>query len=266
MLVSISLFFLSITIRGSIEFTTDKVWLDVSCVAQIWFEYFGDILLYMALFSKTWRIEILSQFRRQTVLYKDVMLPFATMMLSATAALIAWTIRDPPIFGIVAFEDNNNSKTMKMCYRNPFYNNISISFMIVSGVIALWMAWKTKNVREDLSDSNHVTHTIISHLMIGLIAVLLLHISHLLKSFTLWTTTMVGAVFLIAMAPLSFVVLPKVYHARVEAKTGKLPNGLDIIGRGAVRVTGLTDSEMKLGVDTNISNVELMMDPCTSLS
>ena len=205
--------------------------LNASCVAQIWFEYIGDILLYMALFSKLWRIEKLSQFRRQTVLYKDVLLPFATVMLASTAILVAWTIQDPPVYGIVAFDDsyaNNNNdnpqsskKTMKMCYRNPIYNNIMIAFMVLSGIVALWMAWKTKHVREDLSDSHRVTHTIICHLIVDLMAaVVLVPAAKVVESFTLLTTTLVVGGFLTAMAPLVFVIFPKLYCAYVEETTG----------------------------------------------
>ncbi|KAL3916374.1 MAG: hypothetical protein SGILL_005211 [Bacillariaceae sp.] len=195
-----------------------------------------------------------------TVLYKDVLLPFVAMMFAATAILVAWTIHDPPQYATVAFvddpsvyqEDAEANQTMKMCYRNPVYNNILISLMIVSGMIALWMAWKTKNVREDLSDSSRVIHTIVCHLIIDLLLVaLFIPVANHLESFSLLTAAVLITGFLTAMVPLGFVILPKIYYARVEYTTGELPEGIKTIGGGAVRVTGLTEEELKPEVGIN---------------
>jgi hypothetical protein len=70
--------------------------LDVSCMLDIYLLSAGFSTTFAALFSKTWRINIVHanarKFRRVTILARDVLLPSAILMVLNMTILITWTI------------------------------------------------------------------------------------------------------------------------------------------------------------------------------
>ena len=72
---------------------------NIACMATPWFVAIGFSIIFAALFSKIWRLNILmksaTRFRRIQVKVTDVMLPFALLMILNVAFLLTWTIVDP---------------------------------------------------------------------------------------------------------------------------------------------------------------------------
>ena len=72
---------------------------DVSCMAIPWFVAIGFSIIFAALFSKIWRLNILmksaTRFRRIQVKVTDVMAPFVVLMVLNVAFLLTWTLVDP---------------------------------------------------------------------------------------------------------------------------------------------------------------------------
>lgn len=82
---------------------------NIACASIPWLLSIGFSLIFSALFSKLWRINIVfaaaSTYRRVVVTEKDVILPFAVLMSLNIAILLAWTIVDPMVYKRVLTED-----------------------------------------------------------------------------------------------------------------------------------------------------------------
>jgi hypothetical protein len=73
--------------------------LDVACMLDIYLFSLGFSTTFAALFSKTWRINIVHanarKFRRVTIRARDVLLPFAVLTVLNMVILVTWTIVAP---------------------------------------------------------------------------------------------------------------------------------------------------------------------------
>jgi hypothetical protein len=73
--------------------------LDVSCMLDMYLFSVGFSTTFAALFSKTWRINIVlanaKKFRRVTIRPRDVLLPFTFLTVSNIVILVTWTIVAP---------------------------------------------------------------------------------------------------------------------------------------------------------------------------
>lgn len=89
----------SIYVMGVDDGIASQKGCDVACMATPWFVAIGFSIIFAALFSKIWRLNILmksaSRFRRIRVKVTDVMLPFAVLMVLNVAFLLTWTLVEP---------------------------------------------------------------------------------------------------------------------------------------------------------------------------
>jgi gamma-aminobutyric acid type B receptor len=73
--------------------------LDIACMATPWLISAGFVTIFSALFSKTWRLNILFRkghiMRRVQVPPSDVILPFCILLTINFSVLISWTITSP---------------------------------------------------------------------------------------------------------------------------------------------------------------------------
>jgi hypothetical protein len=73
--------------------------LDIACMLDIYLFSIGFSMTFAALFSKTWRINIVHasarKCRRVTIRATDVLLPFTVLMVLNMTILITWTIVAP---------------------------------------------------------------------------------------------------------------------------------------------------------------------------
>jgi hypothetical protein len=84
--------------------------LDIACMLDIYLFSIGFSTTFVALFTKTWRINIVyanaRKFRRVTIRARDVLLPFAILMVTSMIILITWTIVAPLRWERVIMEED----------------------------------------------------------------------------------------------------------------------------------------------------------------
>jgi hypothetical protein len=84
--------------------------LDVACMLDMYLFSFGFSTTFAALFSKTWRVNIVhrnaKKFRRVTIRPKDVLLPFVVLTVLNMIILITWTIVAPLRWDRVIVEED----------------------------------------------------------------------------------------------------------------------------------------------------------------
>ena len=218
--------------------------LDATCIAWIWCTSVGEIIVYMALVCKLWRVEKVTKFRRgQTILVKHVIGPFIAVILVTIGVLIAWTVASPPYYTrqtITGFDGELQS--IGICYYEDggIFKLVLTIIFILSVSVAFWLSWKTRNVPEYLSDSRRVTQTLLGHLVLSLI----LFVGNLIfilvpatdsdsAATSLHTGIFLSTVFyefFVAMISIGFLVIPKIYYVRYKQIHGTLPAGVHKIG------------------------------------
>ena len=241
--------------------------LDASCIAWIWCASVGEIIVYMALVCKLWRVEKVCQFRKgQKILVKHVIWPFIVVVLVAIGVLVAWTVASPPYFkqGTTTGLDGE-LYSVGICYFKDggTYQLVLTIIFVFSISVALWLSLKTRKLPEALSDSRRVWQTLIVNLILGMIlfVINLIFVAVPLSSASasdnatssnssstsvpvnsLHTGIYLSNVFyqfFAAMTSIGFLVIPKIYYVRYEQIHGNLPAGVHKIGG---RVTVMIDT------------------------
>mmetsp|Transcript_50179 Transcript_50179/g.121580 ORF Transcript_50179/g.121580 Transcript_50179/m.121580 type:complete len:478 (+) Transcript_50179:523-1956(+) len=250
--------YLSAVVKAGIP-SIDEGREDMACVAQSWFYGIGEITVYMALVCKLWRVFRLTRsFQRQKVLAKHAVAPLIIMAVASLAVLIAWTIVDPPTweqqyFAMSMTESDAAAatftiQTIGFCDTGGTFSYILIGLSTLSLLSALIMACRTRNIREDLTDSRRIFQTLLCHFLLLLVSVGGSIGSTFLESYALYyfSTDVTG--FLSSFATLALLIVPKIYYVVYEKKTGTLPprakTGQEIQqigpGQGQVHITGLS--------------------------
>ena len=134
--------------------------LNNSCIVQTWLKFLGILIVNMALFSKLYRVEKVTQIRRgQRIHVKHVMKPFIALIVTALIILIVWTIVDPPYW-------TRDDVLVGYCHQELAFAIPLDVAIILSVSIALWWALKTKELPEDISDSRRVFQTFVSKFVV----------------------------------------------------------------------------------------------------
>lgn len=240
-LVSFSMYFTAVLTSGQ-----SQQLFDAACVASTWMLYIGQITVYMALFSKLWRVAKVSQFRRgQKILMKHVMGPFLAMIVGAIAVLVVWTIVDPPHWDSDVFDESwVQDGEFGICNKDQVFAIVMAVLITVAVVIALWMSCKTRELPEDISDSRRVCQTLTAQLILSLAGCILMVLSSTLENDTLLFASSVVLDFLFSVTSVAFLVIPKMYYVRRHQLTGELPPGLR---RGGTQISGINAGPNTIG-------------------
>ena len=250
--------YLSAVVEAGVP-TRDEGREDMVCVAQSWFYAMGSITVYMALVCKLWRVFRLTRsFQRRKIKAKHAVAPLVFMAVASVAVLIAWTIVDPPTweqhaFSISGIEGDEIGATFTIQTIGFCDTGVSFSYSLtgltaLAVLSALIMAWKTRNIREDLTDSRRIFQTLLCHFLLFLVVIGGTIGSVFLESYALYYFSTDVASFLSNFATLALLIVPKIYYVVYERKTGELParaktgQGIQQIGlgQGQVHITGLT--------------------------
>ena len=236
--------------------------LSVSCVARVWLNKVGSILVYVSLFCKMVRVYKLTRsFKRGVVTVKHVLPPLVVFLLAAIAILVAMTVVDPPqwhwylVSGATDEDGNITEETlMGFCYGGYAYL-ISVNILfLVSMIMVLVMAWKSRSINnERLTDTKRIVYVLSIHVLFYLIWIgMYVHFEisgeyearHIFGSVTL---------FVAAISNVGFLILPRSYYVFRERISGKSPDNNDETTHGmkTVKVTGLNDN-FNTGRTTNI--------------
>ncbi|CAJ1949416.1 unnamed protein product [Cylindrotheca closterium] len=203
--------------------------LSVSCTSQMWLKYLGILIVNMALFSKLYRVEKVTQMRRrQRIQVKDVIKPFCGLFGTAFVLLIVWTAVDAPVW--------KTESGIGFCDEALYFGVAMDILMIIAISLTLWWAEKTSNLPEDISDSMRVYFTLVAQFIILMMDILLSVFTRAVEDNNfayVVEATFSGA---LSFTCVVYLIGPKMYWVHHKEKTGELPPSLQ---RGTVTVTGI---------------------------
>ena len=135
--------------------------LDVACVMAPWLFFLGHTLVYLALFAKMWRVDKVLQFRRRRVKLIHVLWPLCFMLAVAVIILSLWTALDPWTWER-EWHSEIPPERYGRCVSDATYKFLGplIGVMMVTTVLAAWMAWKTRDVSGTLTESKEVFYAL----------------------------------------------------------------------------------------------------------
>jgi hypothetical protein len=152
--------------------------LDIACMLDIYLFSSGFSMTFAALFSKTWRINIVHasarKFRRVTIRTTDVLLPFAILMVLNMTILITWTILAPLQWQRVIVEEDMFGQPVKsrgtciLAVNNR--ENAEMIFLFSLGAVnvaaLLFSNYQSYRARKLPSDFNETFYLAITNLVI----------------------------------------------------------------------------------------------------
>jgi hypothetical protein len=148
--------------------------LDIACMLNIYLFSIGFSMTFAALFSKTWRINIVyanaRKCRRVTIRARDVLLPFAILMVLNMTILITWTIVSPLQWERVIVEEDMFGQPVESrgtCY-NAMNNResgemIFLSLLGAVNVVALlfsnYQSYRARSLPSELNETFYLAMT-----------------------------------------------------------------------------------------------------------
>jgi len=162
-----SILFLSfdeLAFGASEEGQEEPRFLDVACAIFPWLVSLGYILIYGSLFMKLWRINRLLQGVRTKVDVKQVAWPFMALVGIAVIILSVWTATDRWQWERVLVDENEpQGETIGQCTseNGTAYTAALAGVMVVTTLLAGFMAYKTKDVDSRFSESSWIFTTIV---------------------------------------------------------------------------------------------------------
>lgn len=228
--------------------------LDTLCIIKLWLLDVGLIIVYMSFFCKLWRTEKVCQFRKNQIIHvSHVIGPFVFILLLQIGLLTAMTILAPPFWTWkvpMKPHDSSNTDVVEKCYQYQFSNRMNMAFniatlavVIICQAITIWMSYKTRKIREDISDSRRIFQTVVFQILICFPYTLVVN-----GAFTNADGTFVFLYeamypFLMSVSSVGFLVFPKIHCILYQRKFGQLPSYARTIG-GGVHVS-ITSSSLR---------------------
>lgn len=184
--------------------------LDACCMSTPWLVSLGYQGIYLALFSKLWRLNRVMQFQRIKLEVHHVVGPFVANMLATIAILVVWTIVDPWQWDRKVIDDVTLETYGKCQSKNALRFLIPLLCLMALSTIACGvMAFKCRDIDVRFSDSNYIFYTIFVQIQVLLVGIPVLGILNNASA----DATLLGRsllIFVIAMTTLTFMILPKV--------------------------------------------------------
>jgi gamma-aminobutyric acid type B receptor len=152
--------------------------LDVACMLDIYLFSLGFSTTFAALFSKTWRINIVHanarKFRRVTIRARDVLLPFAVLTVLNMVILVTWTIVAPLKWErIIEAEDvfGQPTESRGTCFSSVYYRDSTTTiFMCFLGAVnitaLLFSNYQSYRARALPSEYNETLYVAMTNLVI----------------------------------------------------------------------------------------------------
>ncbi|KAI2509762.1 G-protein coupled GABA receptor [Fragilaria crotonensis] len=166
--------------------------LDVACMSQLWLLSAGFTTIFSALFCKLWRLNKLlasaKRFKRVQIEVKDVLYPFAILLVLNFTLLAVWTAVDPLrwVRGDLSSYDTYGrvTKTAGSCACESQTNQtiFYVFFFLLNAsalVIANWQSYLSRNYETEVNEHESIA---ISMLMLTEAAVLGLPVLFLVKN------------------------------------------------------------------------------------
>ena len=239
-LVASSLIFISFDESFGVSDET----LDAMCSAWPWFFVTGYLITYCALFSKLWRLSQLLQMRRRAVRIKQVLWPFCLIIAGSMIVLIVWQVVDPLTWHRVKI-NGDPLETYGQCESInygviPFIIPLGFLFAVIIVMTAV-IAWKLKDVQDDLAESKWIFFGIFTHIQTWLIGIPIIVITTNVSrnaSYIMYA----ALTFIFSSTLVGLVIWPKIYVQVRDRYFGGPPKKsvtLSVQTKGMTRVSGL---------------------------
>lgn len=205
--------------------TEDQLLRDSTCVAELWLYNLGTVVVHMAVFCKLWRAYKVAQFRKnQTVLPQHVIWPFLLMMVAVIAVTITQNIIDPPIW---QERIDSDLEYVAMCLPKSldihsmngpdFWIDLTIiALQLLSLLLMSIMAWITRKIPEDISDSRHVFYAIVANIAMMIVTSIIFWIGLSRNQSGLTSISRSIRYFFDATIYVGVLVVPKIYNVWSE--------------------------------------------------
>ena len=148
--------------------------LDAACQATPWFFFVGQVLLFTAMFTKLWRIQRVMQFSRRVVTVRHVSGPLLLLLLLVCLVLLTlWAVLDPWTWERRVLPGVTPSESYGECTSDNFwaYFGPLMGVLVFSEAAAVFFAFKTMDIQQDLSDYKGVLLAIAFHLQAWIVGV-----------------------------------------------------------------------------------------------
>jgi hypothetical protein len=240
---------------------------DSACIATLWLIYLGIIVTYLSLVCKLYRAYEVTKFKKgQRVLARHVIWPLVVSLAIMAGLLTAWTVSAPPTYELGCFDCPNDDwkdevsdggafifsqtgtptttnledeeRIYGYCSWNPDYKLILSSLALFSSFLAMWMSWRTRKIREDVSDSRRVFQVMCFHFVLFILSITESFANK--HQFTVYVLTPIVNQFLLAVSVVSILIFPKMYYCWYQDQHGRLPDGLRRLS-GVVKISGVTE-------------------------
>ena len=215
----------TIILMGIDDEKHSPVTVDCVCTALPWLFNIGFVLIFSALFSKTWRINRLfhqtNKFKRLKVTTKDVILPLVLLLVANFIILCCWTIFDPIHFQRIPSSStdlwNRVVASYGMC-RMP-EGRTALPYMLVLGlfnggalVFAMYQAYQARDIQTEFAESKYIAIVFASIGEAALVGFPVLSLNRDSPIVTYVETTIFATLLCLAIFGLIFV--PKIIHQR----------------------------------------------------
>jgi len=194
---------------------------NAACLSVPWLVSIGFTFVFSALFSKMWRINRVfsaaTSMRRVVITERDVLKPFATLMVLNVVILLMWSIIDPLKWKRVETSELESYGTCASAGQAwkaflPLLIIVDLAALILANI----QAYRGRAINDELSESKYIGLATLSMMQIFVIGVPLLVIVHTnpAAKFFVWT----GIVFIVSSTTLLLIFVPKLINSRKPAR------------------------------------------------
>ena len=213
--------------------------LSAACMTTPWLFILGFVVMFLALFSKLYRINELLQFRRKAINLDQALWPFRGVLAVTVIALIVWSVVEGSSYERTIL-NTDTGDSIGTCVGPNYLPWLLSGTLVVFGVIimTIYIAWKTKDVDPAYSESTWVMFGIFTQFNCFLVAiptlVLLTGQSSDARHIGYSSTC-----FVLSMPMSTLIMVPKFQAVYFPSHGGRLRGST--VG-GSVQVTGLNSS------------------------
>ena len=231
--------------------------LDGACVAAPWLISLGYNVIYLALFSKLWRIDRVMQFARRKVRAKQVVGPFVATIALNFAVLVTWTVADPFTWNRHDIDaDTGESYGRCNSQHAVVFVGILILLMFISTVACGYMAFRCRDIDSRFSESNWIFYTIYTQIQVLVVGIpILVTLNEASADATYLGRALL--IFVIVISTVALMIGPKImmviFGEGVFERGGGMNNDT-LSGGGGARGSGVGGGAKVTGVGVDITS------------
>mmetsp|Transcript_23795 Transcript_23795/g.67282 ORF Transcript_23795/g.67282 Transcript_23795/m.67282 type:complete len:979 (+) Transcript_23795:289-3225(+) len=210
---------------------------DIACMASIWWYCMGFIIAFVALFSKTWRINQIFRsqlsYQRIKVEVQDVLIPFLFILGMNVMILLLWTIMDPLQFEfelkdkdewvnpneILVLEEPDMVGRCTSTYA-IVYTCILVGMNLVFAFVALIQAYECRRITTEFSESLWIAGTLLTIVQVWVVGIPVYGVVR--GDVNLQYVVIVTIIFITCASILGFIFVPKIKQLNAKRKEQRM--------------------------------------------